>query len=67
MAHNLGIDVSLPPSEKKSEPIPRVDPSIRGALPARREKIDFIGQIVFKRFCRQLDFYFRRQSFPVRS
>lgn len=56
MAHNLNIDVTLQPSEKTTEFIPRLIPTLRGALSARRQEMDLIAQIVFDRFCRKLDF-----------
>lgn len=56
MASNLNIDVTLAPSDKRSELIPLVNLTLRGALSSRREKMDFIGQIVFDCFCGQLDF-----------
>lgn len=31
IAYNLNFDVTFPPSEKKAEPIPRVDPTIAKA------------------------------------
>lgn len=56
IANNLGIDVSLPPADKQPDPIPRVDPTLRGATPAQLEDVNFVGQMIFNRLCRQLDF-----------
>lgn len=58
LAHHLNIDVTLPPSDKKAKPIPRIDPTIARATAEQLSKITFVGQVIFNRLCRQLEFIY---------
>lgn len=58
LAHNLNIDVTLQPSDKKAEPQPRIDPTIARASDKQLREISFVSQVDFNRICRQLDFIY---------
>lgn len=54
-ANNLNIDVSLLLADKQSEPIPQIGPTLLGGKLARLNKVNFVGQMIFNRLCRQID------------
>lgn len=50
-ANNQNIDITPSPSEKKAEPIPRIDPTIAMGSIKKLSEISFVGQKILNRFC----------------